>query len=76
MSIDEYRMYEFVTLVIPLIISLSIFFLMYVRMKRKYMDLRAYYEPEYRLDKGYQRYKKMNEIMQKFLFFEYPEEDE
>lgn len=53
---DTYRYYTFVTLVLPLIISLCISVLAYGKMKRKYIKVRTFYEPDFCNTKEYKRY--------------------
>lgn len=74
MDIETYRLYEFYTLVLPLVISLCISVVAYGRMKEKYMEVRASYEPKFRRSKEYRRYKKYKDMrdafMEPFLFVE------
>lgn len=56
MDIDAYRLYEFYTLVLPLMISLCISVVAYGKMREKYMEVRVSYEPQFCETKEYKRY--------------------
>ena len=67
MDFETYRLYEFYTLVLPLMISLCISVVAYGKMKEKYMEVRASYEPEFCESKEYRRYKKKKDMWGKLL---------
>lgn len=67
MDFETYRLYEFYTLVLPLMISLCISVVAYGKMKEKYMEVRTSYEPEFCKSKEYRRYRKKKNMWDKLL---------
>lgn len=67
MDINDYRLYEFISLVLPLMISLCITLAAYGTMERKYIEIKAYYEPEFKNSKKYRRYAAINGMMEKLM---------
>ena len=62
MDFETYRLYEFYTLVLPLMISLCISVVAYGKMRKRYMEVRAFYEPEFCKTKEYKRYKRSKKM--------------